>query len=126
MLISTRSSVIASETSEVIVFGPGTNAGYASRGIFLVSARFDEATILENGCDELVVEILELCSGVLLMLSFAGAQVRGLRGTPEACLSGLIYSLVRNASRFRKNSLGNIHLVLVKRCKLVSIQFQAH
>ena len=47
----------------------------------------------ENGCGELLEEVLELCGGVPLMLSIAGAQVRGHGGSPRASLKHLLHCL---------------------------------
>ena len=93
IVISTRSSAIACEASSRIVFEPRVNTGRGARGIFLTSAGLDESMIVEGGCGEYVVEVLELCGGVPLMLSIAGAQVRRRKATPKKSLEALLYSL---------------------------------
>ena len=95
MLISTRNNIIASQTSTTrVVFEPRSNTGREARGMFFASADFDETRIIESTCEDLLREILELCDGVPLMLSIAGAQIRLDKRTPEASLKGLIRSLV--------------------------------
>ena len=93
MIISTRSNVIASETSARIEFQPRANVGREALGIFLGSAGLTEETIHENKSEELVKKLLELCGGVPLMLSIAGARVWKSRGTPKASLKYLLSSL---------------------------------
>ena len=93
MLISTRSSIIASETGGIIEFKPREIAGSEARKMFLASANLDESLIIERSCEELVDKILGLCGGVPLMLSIAGAQVRRRRRTPIASLKRLLSSL---------------------------------
>ena len=93
VVISTRSSAIACEASSRIVFEPRVNTGREARGIFLTSAGLDESMIVEGECEEYVIQILELCGGVPLMLSIAGAQVRRRKGTRKASLEALLYSL---------------------------------
>ena len=93
MLLSTRSREIASETNSSVLFAPRSNTGQESLGMFLSSANIDEATIEEIGCGDVVNEILEVCGGVPLMLSIAGAQIRRRSGTPGASLKGLIGAL---------------------------------
>ena len=55
-----------------------------------------EKQIDDNNCDELLQQVLELCEGVPLMLSIAGALLQGHRGTPTAPLEDLIQSLSEN------------------------------
>ena len=93
MLVSARSSTITSEAGTRIEFGPRENTGREARGIFLASAELDEAVICDSNCKALVEQVLEVCGGVPLMLSIAGAQVRGRRGTPVASLERLLHSL---------------------------------
>ena len=93
MVISTRSITIASETRARVLFEPRSNTGHESRGIFLTSAGIHDGTILDSTCEELMRQVLELCGGVPLMLSIAGAQIRWSRGTAEESLKGLVHSL---------------------------------
>ena len=93
VIISTRSSIIATETSEIIEFKPREIAGSEARKMFLASANLDESLIVERSCEELVDKILGLCGGVPLMLSIAGAQVRRRIRTPIASLRRLLRSL---------------------------------
>ena len=93
MVISTRSSTIASETRARVLFEPRSNTGHESRGMFLASAGIHDGTILDSTCEELMRQVLELCGGVPLMLSMAGAQIRWSRGTAEESLKGLVHSL---------------------------------
>ena len=93
LLISTRSSIIASKTSGIIEFKPREIAGSEARKMFLASASLDESLFLERSCEELLQKILGLCGGVPLKLSNAGAQVRRRRGTPIASLKRLLSSL---------------------------------
>ena len=93
MLISTRSSAIASESYASIQFGPRTDTGYEARGMLLKSAGLDETMLREDGCEEQVRQVLELCGGVPLMLSIAGAQVRKRRGATKTSLDRLLHSL---------------------------------
>ena len=95
MMISTRSNTIASETSAKIEFQPRENTGSEARKMFLSSAKLDETVMHENSCKELVEEILQLCGGVPLLLSIAGAQVRKRTGTAIAALKLLLRSLQR-------------------------------
>ena len=106
LLISTRSSVIASETKATIVFKPRSTTGHEARGIFLCNAALDEGTIRESGFEELVNQVLERCSGVPLMLSIAGAHVRRRSGTTKASLNGLIYSLAGNHLSLQEEQRG--------------------
>ena len=106
MLISTRSSAIASETKTTIVFEPRSTMGYEARGIFLSNANLDEGNIRESACEELVCKILERCSGVPLLLSIAGAQVRRRSGTTKASLNGLMYSLACNRVSLQQEQQG--------------------
>ena len=93
MLISTRSSTIAFETSARIEFKPREETGFAARGIFLASAGLHDTSIQDTESEELLEEVLKLCGGVPLMLSIAGAQVRGRAGTHTASLRHLLHSL---------------------------------
>ena len=93
ILISTRSDTIACEASERVEFEPRESTGPDSRGMFLASAGLSETMPLESSCEELVRQVLELCSGIPLMLSIAGAQVRKHRGTTTASLKHLIHAL---------------------------------
>ena len=81
MVFSTRSNVIAPKMSS-IVFKPRSSTGREARGMFLVAAGFDENARFGSACEEPVRQALELCGGVPLMLSIAGAYVR--RGTDTA------------------------------------------
>ena len=92
ILISTRSSTIACETSSRIEFMPRENTGCEARGMFLAGAGWG-GTCLDSKCEELLEQVLELCSGVPLMLSIAGAQVRGHGGTPITSLRYLLHCL---------------------------------
>ena len=93
VVISTRSNIIAYETSTRIQFEPRENTGREARGMFLANAGLDEKMIQDDDCEEIVEKILKLCGGVPLMLSIAGAQVRQRTGTPMASLERLSYSL---------------------------------
>ena len=93
VLFSTRSNTIASETQTRIEFKPRKKLGSEARGIFLASAGLSETVIHENDCEGLVIQVLRLCEGVPLMLSIAGAQVRGRKGTPVAALKRLLHSV---------------------------------
>ena len=93
MLISTRSSTIAFETSARIEFKPREETGFAARGIFLASAGLHDTSIQDTESEELLEEVLKLCGGVPLMLSIAGAQVRGRGETLTASLRHLLHSL---------------------------------
>ena len=106
MLISTRSSDIASETSSSVLFEPRSNTGRESLRMFLSSANLEEATVYESGSGDVVNEILELCGGVPLMLSIAGAQIRRRCGTPAASLKGLMRALKDSRLSLPKKQLG--------------------
>ena len=93
LVVSTRSSAIASETSARVVFEPRASTGHVARGMFMKSAELDEAMIHESKCEERVRLVLELCGGVPLMISIAGAQVRKHRGSPKASLEHLLRNL---------------------------------
>ena len=93
LVVSTRSSAIASETNARIVFEPRASTGHVARGMFMKSAGLDEAVIHESLCEDQVRQVLELCGGVPLMISIAGAQVRKRRETPKASLKRLLRSL---------------------------------
>ena len=97
ILISTRSNMIACESGTRIEFQPREHTGYESRRMFLASAKLDESYVLESGCEELVEQVLELCGGVPLMISIAGAQIRRRRGTPIASLKRFLRSLRRES-----------------------------
>ena len=93
ILISTRSSTIANETNARIEFMPRENTGREARGMFLASAGWSETWTNSSECEELMEQILELCGGVPLMLSIAGAQVRGHKGSRTASLKHLLHCL---------------------------------
>ena len=93
MLISTRSNTISSETGTQIEFEPRENTGSEALGMFLESAGLGERDIQDSNCEKLVEEVLKLCGGVPLMLSIAGAQVRGRAGTHTTSLKYLLHSL---------------------------------
>ena len=93
VIISTRSNIIASETSSRIEFRPRESTGSEARGMFLASANIDETMTHDSMCGELVEEVLELCGGVPMMLSIAGAQVRRRNGTHIASLKRLLSCL---------------------------------
>ena len=69
---------------------PRPTTGGAARGIFLESAGLNDEAVSCSGADDLVIEILELCRGVPLTLSIAGAQVRWHEGTPKESLERLL------------------------------------
>ena len=93
ILISTRSATIAHKTSTRVEFEPRKVTGSDSRGMFLASAGLNETLILEGNCEKPLQHVLELCGGVPLMLSIAGAQTKWHGGTPTASLEHLIHSL---------------------------------
>ena len=93
VVISTRDSAIASEASARIVFEPRVSTGREARGMFMASAALDETKVAKEACEGLVEEVLELCAGIPLMLSIAGAQVRKRRGTPKTSLQRLLHYL---------------------------------
>ena len=94
VVISTRSNIIACETSTRIEFEPRENTGREARGMFLANAGLDEKMIQDDDCEEIVEKVLKLCGGVPLMLSIAGAQVRQRTGTPKVSLERLSYILL--------------------------------
>ena len=93
IVVSTRDSGIASEASARIVFEPRVRTGRESRGMFMASAGLDEIEVVEEACEGLVEEVLELCAGIPLMLSIAGAQVGKRRGAPKTSLERLLHYL---------------------------------
>ena len=93
ILLSTRSATIARKTSSRIEFEPRQVTGSDSRGMFLASAELNETVILENNCEKPLQQVLQLCGGVPLMLSIAGAQIKWHGGTPTASLEHLLHSL---------------------------------
>ena len=97
VVLSTRSNIIASEASERIEFKPRENTGYEARRIFLATARLDENMTHDSECMKLAERVLELCGGVPLLLSIAGAQVRRRRGLPMASLKRLLRSLEKTS-----------------------------
>ena len=90
MLISTRNDKIGPQGSAKVVFEPRPTTGGAARGIFLKSAGLNDEAVSSSGADDLVIEILELCRGVPLTLSIAGAQVRWHEGAPKESLERLL------------------------------------
>ena len=90
MLISTRNDKIGPQGSAKVVFEPRPTTGGAARGIFLESAGLNDEAVSSSGTDDLVIEILELCRGVPLTLSIAGAQVRWHEGAPKESLERLL------------------------------------
>ena len=97
ILVSTRSSVVASETNARIEFMPRENTGREARGMFLASAGWRETWMNSSECEELLEQVLELCGGVPLLLSIAGAQVRGHGESSTTSLKHLLHRL--NAKR---------------------------
>ena len=93
IVVSTRDSGIASEASARIVFEPRVRRGRESRGMFMASAGLDEIEVVEEACEGLVEEVLELCAGIPLMLSIAGAQVGKRRGAAKTSLERLLHHL---------------------------------
>ena len=112
MLLSTRFSSIASESYASILFAPRANTGPEARGIFLKSAGLDETTVYEDkdAYEEQVRQVLELCGGIPLMLSIAGAQVRRRRGTAKASLQRLLNAMNDERSFLQEKRYGQYPL----------------
>ena len=107
ILISTRSAMIASETSAIVEFEPREKTGSDSRGMFLASAGLNGVPIHDHDSEELLQQVLELCGGIPLMLAIAGAQVRRHRGTTIASLKHLIQALDDKRLELTKEQRGH-------------------
>ena len=90
MIISTRNDRIGPQKSGKVLFEPRPTTGAAARGIFLKSAHLIEEDVSGSTINNLVIQILELCRGVPLTLSIAGAQVRLHDGAPMESLRRLL------------------------------------
>ena len=90
MILSTRNDKIGPQGSAKVVFEPRATTGCAARGMFLESAGLDDERVSASGADNLVIEILELCRGVPLTLSIAGAQVHSHDRAPKESLERLL------------------------------------
>ena len=110
MIISTRSNEIARKTKAPVLFEP--RSANEARGIFLANTTLNEQEIHECACEDLVKQVLELCGGVPLMLSIAGAQVQKRR---ELCqdknLNSIKASLKNLLASLKKVSLPTMSAV---------------
>ena len=75
------------------MFQPKPILGGAARGMFLKSAGLNETDACSKSVNNRVVEVLELCRGVPLTLSVAGAQVHSHYGAPMKSLKRLLWHI---------------------------------